>query len=493
MVRHYYQRKAPYQADLRITLLDKTEREHQSHAVVLRMRAYLAEFSEKQLAVPDLKIKVVEVPPGPPVLSTLVAEISGSKLTSYASLQSAAKTVQARLEREAFVDEVDTSIEGQQLRLRFETDKTKAALSGISTQDINQALMLVTQGIPAGSLQQEREHEPLPIMLELPLGERSAVEDLERLQVKGRAGVVKVSSQNGLDSVPQPLVSLGELGQFKYLESDTSIQHKDLKPVVYVMAELSGRTPAEIIADVGADLKHGTNVAMVEADKEISAWQGRSFIDVFIGNNPGDTWSLPEDIDLNWGGEGEWLITIDVFRDMGLAFIFALVGIFFVLKFQTNSTSLSLIIMSAIPLTVIGIMPGFAILNLFGEREVAGAPDPVLFTATAMIGMIALAGIVVRNSLILVEFISQARERGAEIKEALILAGAVRMRPVLLTAGTTMLGNMVIILDPVFSGLALAIMFGIIASTLFTLVLVPIVYFLVFDDSNADESLNPVI
>lgn len=502
MVRHYYQRQAPYQADLRITLINKTEREHQSHAVVLRMRAYLKAFSEQQLAVPDLQIKVVEVPPGPPVLSTLVAEISGTKLTGYEALQSAAETVKSRLEREPFVDEVDTSIDGLQTRLRFNTDKSKAALSGISTQDINQTLTLVTGGIPAGILHQERESEPLPIMLELPLGERSTLADLERLQVKGRAGVVKASSQNGLDAVPQPLVSLGELGRFQYLESDRSIQHKDLKPVVYVTAELSGRTPAEIIADVGADLVSEVDDNALESEKTISAWQDRSFIDVFVGDNPGDTWSLPSDIQLNWGGEGEWLITIDVFRDMGLAFIFALVGIFFVLKFQTNSTSLSLIIMSAIPLTVIGIMPGFAVLNLFGEREVAGAPDPVLFTATAMIGMIALAGIVVRNSLILVEFIAQARERGAEIKEALILAGAVRMRPVLLTAGTTMLGNMVIILDPVFSGLALAIMFGIISSTLFTLVLVPVVYFLVFDEPStvepkADEpgsgSTNPVI
>ena len=488
MVRHYYQRQAPYQADLRITLLDKTQRDHQSHAVVLRMRAYLAEFAQNQLEIPDLSIKVVEVPPGPPVLSTLVAEITGTKLSDYAALQSAAETVKSRLLREPFVDEVDTSIESLQTRLRYITDKSKAALSGISTQDINQTFMLITEGLPAGHLQQEREALPLPIMLELPLGERSGLADLERLQVKGRAGVVKASSQNGLDSVPQPLVSLGELGHFQFLESDTSIQHKDLKPVVYVSAELSGRTPAEIIADISADLVDEQDVNKLASEKEISSWQDRSFIDVFLGNNPGDTWHLPEDIRLNWGGEGEWLITIDVFRDMGLAFIFALVGIFFVLKFQTNSTSLSLIIMSAIPLTVIGIMPGFAILNLFGERDVAGAPDPVLFTATAMIGMIALAGIVVRNSLILVEFITQARAQGAEIKEALILAGAVRMRPVLLTAGTTMLGNMVIILDPVFSGLALAIMFGIIASTLFTLILVPVVYFLVFDKSDTQSS-----
>jgi multidrug efflux pump subunit AcrB len=172
---------------------------------------------------------------------------------------------------------------------------------------------------------------------------------------------------------------------------------------------------------------------------------------------------------------------VRVFRDMGLAFAFALVAIFFVLRLQTASTTLSLIIMSSIPLTIIGIMPGFWLMNQFGERVIAGAPDPVMFTATAMIGMIALAGIVVRNSLILVEFITQARDQGLGLKDALLQAGAVRMRPVLLTAGTTMLGNLIITLDPVFSGLALAIIFGIVASTLFTLLVVPVVYLLVFD------------
>jgi multidrug efflux pump subunit AcrB len=189
---------------------------------------------------------------------------------------------------------------------------------------------------------------------------------------------------------------------------------------------------------------------------------------------------LPAGIQLSWSGEGEWQLTLLAFRDMGLAFVFALIGIFFVLHLQTRSTRLALIIMSSIPLTVIGIMPGFWLMNLFGERVVADAPDPVLFTATAMIGMIALAGIVVRNSLILVEFISQARGRGLDIREALVQAGAVRTRPVLLTAGTTLLGNLVITLDPVFSGLALAIIFGITASTLFTLLVVPVVYLLVF-------------
>jgi multidrug efflux pump subunit AcrB len=182
-----------------------------------------------------------------------------------------------------------------------------------------------------------------------------------------------------------------------------------------------------------------------------------------------------------WAGEGELKITLDVFRDMGLGYLFALLAIFVVLRIQTGSVALSLIIMLAIPLTIIGIMPGFWAMNHLGERVIAGAPDPVLFTATAMIGMIALAGIVVRNSLILVEFITQARAAGMEIREALISAGAVRMRPVLLTAGTTMLGNLVITLDPVFNGLALAIIFGIFASTLFSLVVVPVVYLLVFE------------
>jgi multidrug efflux pump subunit AcrB len=269
-------------------------------------------------------------------------------------------------------------------------------------------------------------------------------------------------------------VSLGELGQFEKGLTDKAIFHKDLKPVVYVMAELSGRTPAEVIADVNSDL--GADPG------EGGDWHRRHF----LANGGGDGWQLPEGIDIVWTGEGEWKITVDVFRDMGLAFAFALLAIFVVLRLQTASTALSLIIMSAIPLTIIGIMPGFWLLNTFGERMIAGAPDPVLFTATAMIGMIALAGIVVRNSLILVEFITQALDRGLAMREALIQAGAVRMRPVLLTAGTTLLGNLIITLDPVFSGLALAIMFGIVASTLFTLIVVPVVYLLVFERPEKD-------
>ncbi len=473
MVRRYYQRSTPNTADLRVTLIDKSLREHQSHAVVLRLREKL-----NYLSADGISIKVVEVPPGPPVLSTLVAEIYGTGMTPYSSLQTAAGQVKQRLEREPLVTEIDTTVGDEQQRLRFVVDKQKAALSGVSTDDINQALVMANKGLIAGYMHDEREAIPLPLKLRLPLAERSSINDLQRLQVKGRAGIVQRRSNSGLETAPQPLVSLGELGEFQKLPADKPIHHKDLRPVAYVMAELSGRTPAEVIADVNTDLGAAPGTA--------SDWQQRTFLNM----GGGDGWQLADDIDVVWTGEGEWKITVDVFRDMGLAFIFALIGIFFVLKIQTSSTSLSLIIMSAIPLTIIGIMPGFWLLNQFGERVIAGSPDPVLFTATAMIGMIALAGIVVRNSLILVEFIAQARDQGLVIKEALIQAGAIRMRPILLTAGTTLLGNLVIILDPVFSGLALAIIFGIIASTLFTLIVVPIVYSMVFKDSVPIEASN---
>ena len=473
MVRHYYQRSAPFMADMRVKLIDKALREHQSHAVVLRLRALLAPLNRE-----GVDIKVVEVPPGPPVLSTLVAEVRGTTLTSYDEIRIAAKMVQERLQREAFVVDVDTTVEDDQRRLRFVTDKQKAALSGISTLDINNTLLMANRGYPAGFLQLEREAKPLPMELRLPLDERSSIQDLQRLQVRGRPGIVKTSSDSGLSTAAQPSVPLGELGEFVFQQSDKSIHRKDLQPVVYVVAELSGRTPAEVIADVTADLDSPAGAP--------NNWQSRHFLQ----SGSGDGWSVPDGIDIVWTGEGEWKITVDVFRDMGLAFIFALIGIFFVLQIQTSSTSLSLIIMSAIPLTIIGIMPGFFLLNQFGERQIAGAPDPVLFTATAMIGMIALAGIVVRNSLILVEFITQARKAGLPLHEALVQAGAIRMRPILLTAGTTLLGNLVIILDPVFSGLALAIMFGIVSSTVFTLLVVPVVYSLVFKDEQVEIAKN---
>jgi multidrug efflux pump subunit AcrB len=475
MVRRYYQRRDSHLADLRLVLADKLQREHQSHAVVLRLRRLLEPFGGEGVSV-----KVVEVPPGPPVLSTLVAEVYGDTTTPYAAQKTAAQRVMDRLRREAHVVEVDSTLEAAQARLRFHVDKQKAALSGVSTDDIARTLAMANAGLVAGYLQDPRELNPLPIELRLAPEQRAQVADLERLTVRGRAGVVKQSSPQGLEVAPQPLVPLGELGEFRVDEADTPIHRKDLRPVVYVTAELNGRAPGEVIADVVADFEPAAAGDARGSSPAPDDWQSRTF----FSNGGGDSWTVAEDIDVVWAGEGELKITLDVFRDMGLGYLFALLAIFALLRIQTGSVTLSLIIMLAIPLTIIGIMPGFWAMNHIGERVIAGAPDPVLFTATAMIGMIALAGIVVRNSLILVEFIAQARGEGMAVREAVVSAGAVRMRPVLLTAGTTLLGNLIITLDPVFNGLALAIIFGIVASTLFTLVVVPAVYLLVYEESD---------
>ena len=463
MVRRYYARQAPNLAELRLVLLDKSEREHQSHGVVLRLRELLA-----PLAVDGVQLKVVEVPPGPPVLSTLVAEVYGDIITPYEVQREAAAIVAERLQREPHVVEVDTTLEAPHTRARFVADKQKAALSGVSTYDIAQTLRMTNEGFVGGYLQAEHELHPLPIMLRLPMALRDSEPDLARLLVRGRPGITKTTTEQGLETAAQPLVALGELGDFERQLVEPAIHRKDLRRVVYVTAELNGRTPAAVVADVQADLDAPSG--------NPNDWSARTY----FNNGGGDGWRLPEGASVSWTGEGELDITLDVFRDMGLGYLFALLGIYVVLRLQTQSASLSLIIMSAIPLTVIGILPGFWMMNQLGEREIAGAPDPVLFTATAMIGMIALAGIVVRNSLILVEFIQHALRDGSTVTAAVLEAGSVRMRPVLLTAGTTMLGNLVITLDPVFNGLALAIIFGIVASTLFSLLVVPLVYWLVF-------------
>ena len=466
MVRHYYLRQGGHVADIRVTLADRLNREHQSHEIITRIRPDIEKIGSKYNA----NIKLVEVPPGPPVLSTITVEVYGKETTPYVDLQDAAKRVADRLKKEEFVVDVDTSIEAAQRKLRFVTDKEKAALSGIATEDISSTMTLATKGMTASYLEIPTEANPLPIILRLPLDRRSSVEEFSSLQIKGRAGITKIRDEKGVTDAPQPLVPIGELGEFDTGTVEKSIYHKDLRQVSYVYAELAGRPPVDVILDVKADLNKEQSLEFRPLDER-----------THLSPGSGISWSLNKDISTVWDGEGEWHITIRVFRDMGIAFAAAMLGIFFVLLIQTSSAKLTVIIMSAIPLTVIGIMPGFWLLNQIGERTIAGTPNLVLFTATAMIGMIALAGIVIRNSLILVEYINLSLANGLSLKDSLLQAGAVRMRPVLLTAGTTMLGNIVITLDPIFSGLAWAIIFGIIASTVFTLLVVPVCYFLVYE------------
>ncbi len=463
LVRHYFLRERPWQADIRVNLAPREQRVQQSHEIVLRLRDRLTEIGQGH----DAEVKVVEVPPGPPVLATITAEVYGPPGTAYSRLIKSAETVRQRMAREPGVVEVDISTESSQLRWVFETDKPKAALSGISTADISRTLQMALSGDRSAVLRNPNEVDPLPIVLRLPRKSRSAIDDLGEIYVQGEAG---------------NLVQLSGLGRFVLQQEDKSIYRKNLKPVMYVFGEVAGRPPADAIIDMQFDRTRGTPGVTESAARPADQR-------TWFSPGGGITWNVPDDISVVWNGEGEWKITLDVFRDLGIAFAAALLAIFLLLMFQTGSRVLPVVIMLAIPLTLIGIMPGFWLLNLNRSGLVGQYANPVFFTATAMIGMIALAGIVVRNSVVLIDFIHYGRAAGHTLEESIVRSVAVRTRPILLTAGTTLLGNWVITLDPVFSGLAWAIIFGILTSTLFTLVVIPVVYWLLYRDSEtADPS-----
>jgi multidrug efflux pump subunit AcrB len=476
LIRQYYLRGAPHQADLRVTLAPKDRRAEQSHALALRLRPALEAIAGETGAT----IQLVEVPPGPPVRATVVLELHGEATTGAGALRAGALAAMERFRAEPGVVDVDASLRAPQPRLVYEVDREKAALSGASTADVAETVAVALDGAVPAWAEAPREAAPLPIRVRLPYAERAVPGGLAAVTVAGRAGLARERDAGGLREAARPLVRLGEIGRFRETEREQARYRKDLDPVVYVTAEVVGRTPAEVILDLNADLgaEPGGTPRPVDARTYLS-----------MGGGLG--WSLPDGVRPVWAGEGEWWITIRVFRDLGIAFAVALAGIFVVLWIQTGLAALTGIIMLAIPLTVIGIMPGFWLLNAIGDRSVGAYGDPVLFTATAMIGMIALAGIVVRNALVLLDFVQEALDRGLPVREALIECGAVRMRPVLLTAGTTLLGNLVITLDPIFSGLAWAIIFGILASTLFTLAVVPVVYWLVYGEHHGEREDAP--
>lgn len=425
MVRQYYLRESPHLADVRVNLRHHSKRDLSSHEVILTMRQAMADLGERTGA----NIKLVEIPPGPPVLATVVAEVYGAPHQTYEDLVAAAERVRDRMKEEPGMVDIDDSANNRHAQWFFEVDREKAALNGIASEQIVQSLQIGLSGMPVGIVQTEQDRNERPIVLRMPRADRSQRSGLEQIPVRGEQG---------------DLVVLGELGSFQERLEDRIIMRKNLERVVYVQAEMAGRGPAYAILALQS----------------------------YFRDNP-----LPEGIRLNWTGEGEWKITVDVFRDLGIAFGVALAGIFVLLVYQTRSYAIPGVIMLSIPLTMIGIMPGFWLLNLVANRTVAGFDTPVYFTATAMIGMIALSGIVVRNALVLIEFVRQAESEGNPLRDAILESGAVRMRPILLTAGTTMLGAWPITLDPIFSGLAWALIFGLFVSTAFTLVLVPVVYY----------------
>jgi len=428
LVRHYYLRGQPNLADIRVNLALKEDRAQQSHAIVLRLREDL----ERLAADHGARLKLVEVPPGPPVLSTVVAEVYGPPGADYQRLIEAAGRVEEVMAGEPFVTDIDKTTEEVREKIDFVLDKEKAALHGVSTSAVTQTLRMALAGLTPATIHLPAERQPLLIRLTLPREARSSVADLSQIHLKTGQGT---------------MIPLAELGWFRSVTSAQPILHKNLRPVVYVTAEMAGRPPAEAILDMQARL----------------------------GEEP-----LPPGMEAEWAGEGEWEITLSVFRDLGLAMVAAQMGIYILLIIETNSFFLPLLIMMAVPLTLLGIMPGFWLLNLASAGKIGGYSDPVFFTATSMIGMIALGGIVIRNSLVLIDFVNKAVERGQAFKEAILKSGAVRLRPIVLTAATTALGAWPITLDPIFSGLAWALIFGLAASTIFTLLIVPVTYYALY-------------
>lgn len=433
MVRHYYLRKGGHYADIRVNLLPKDQRDQQSHAILLRLRNDLEAIAKEQKA----RISLVEVPPGPPVLSTIVGEIYAPADLPHDKLLQSAEHLKKIMGQEPFVVDINAMTEADHERVEFIIDKEKAALHGIDTRTIISTLGGAVNGAVPAFVHLPHEREPLKIKVILPRAMRSGIADIEAIPIKSSSG---------------KMIPLAELVNVKVLKNEKSIYHKNLDQVVYVMADTAGRAPAEAVLDMQSRLREDP---------------------------------MPNGTRVDWAGEGEWKITIDVFRDMGIAFAAALVGIYILLIIQSGSFFMPILIMMAIPLTLLGIMPGFMLLNTFGATGAGGFDNPVFFTATSMIGMIALGGIVIRNSLVLIEFIQDAVKAGTPFKDAILQSGAIRMRPILLTALTTVIGAVPITLDPVFSGLAWALIFGLAASTIFTLVVIPVTYFVIYKKQDA--------
>ncbi len=425
LVRHYYLRHGTYQGDIRVNLVHKHQREQQSHEIALRIRPEIESIAAKH----GVSIKIVEIPPGPPVLSTVVAEVYGPPGAAYGDLVANTLKIREGFEKLDSLVDVDDFVDEPQTQLHFQLNQAKAALHGIGVRQVSETLAAALGGSRVGLLHAQYERQPAPAVIRLERPLRSHPEMLATLRVRSADG---------------KLIPLAELGHFDEDAVPVTRYHKNLQPVGYVIAEMAGHAPVEAVIDLTR----------------------------MFGDTP-----LPKGYDFTLRGEGEWKITVDVFRDLGLAFAAALVMIYILLVMQTDSLGMPVVIMVAIPLTIIGIMPGFWLLNLFAG-SIGPYPNPVFFTATAMIGMIALAGIVVRNSIILIDFIQRLQSQGRSLTEALVEAGAVRLRPIFLTAGAAMFGSFVITLDPIFSGLAWSFIFGIFASTSFTLLVIPVVYYL---------------
>ncbi|HEX7024717.1 MAG TPA: efflux RND transporter permease subunit [Gemmatimonadales bacterium] len=417
LVRHYFLRQGPEQADLQVNLVPKDAREEQSHAIAVRLRDRISAIARTY----GVRAKVAEIPPGPPVLATLTAEIYGP---DDAHRRRAAEAVRGIFESTRGVVDVDGSLPVPSSELVLFARPDQAALALLSASDLARAAG-VAGGMDAGALHDSAAAEPVPIVVRLPQAGRAGTEGLRSLQIASRSG---------------SLVPLGAVAALEERPAPVARFRKDLKPVVYVTGDVARELESPAYAMLAME-------PALEAAGIPTTWSGPA--------------ASTESVSLNW--DGEWRITYEVFRDLGIAFAAVLILIYFLVVAWFQSFTTPLVIMAPIPLTLAGILPAHALTGAF-------------FTATSMIGMIALAGIIVRNSILLVDFIELARERGAALTDAVVEAGVVRARPILLTAGAVVIGGAVMVADPIFQGLGIALMSGAVVATLLTLVVIPLFY-----------------
>jgi multidrug efflux pump subunit AcrB len=442
LVRHYFLRQGANEADIQVNLLPKDDRSAQSHDISKRVRDAIVPIGEKYGA----KLKVAEIPPGPPVYQTLVAEVYGP---DYSQQIDVARQIRDEFKKTPGVVDVDWTVEAPEPQYRLVVDKEKAALAGVAADQIAQTLRLAVSGAIVGLAHQPKEKEDVDIVLEVPRADRSSLAGL---------GAIRVASASGA------LVPISELTHVETGVIETSIYHKNLKRVVYVSGDVAGReeSPAYAIISLSKSLEkiHGP---------------GGYSIERYATHLP----FLTDQVSMKW--DGEWQITYEVFRDLGFAFAVVLVLIYVIVVAWFQSFRIPLVIMAPIPLTLIGIIPAHAMMGAF-------------LTATTIIGFIAGAGIIVRNSIILVDFIELRRKQGMPLADAVVDAGAIRFRPMLLTAAAVVAGAFVILFDPIFQGLAISLMAGEVASTFLSRLAVPVLFYLNArneEKKSASESVAP--
>ncbi|QXP54935.1 efflux RND transporter permease subunit [Cellulophaga sp. HaHa_2_95] len=427
LVRHYDLRGGSNMADIQVNLIDKEERAIQSHGIATLMRPDIQKIAAKYNA----NIKLVEVPPGPPVLSTIVAEVYGPDYNEQIKI---ANSVQEILKKTDDVVDIDWMVEADQTEYQFDINKEKAMLYGVAPQQIAYTMNMALSNRAITNLYDEDAVNQVGLILSLDEKEKSTITDISQLKVKSKQG---------------NMVPIADLVTITETIAAKSIYRKNQKRVVYVMADMAGELESPAYAILG----------MEEKLKEIPLPNGYELNEMYLGQP-----DYEDNYTVKW--DGEWQITLEVFRDLGIAFLGAIILIYILIVGWFQNFKAPIVMMVAIPLSLIGIILGHWIMGAF-------------FTATSFIGMIALAGIMVRNSVLLIDFINLRTAEGVPLKQACIEAGAVRTTPILLTAGTVVIGAFVILFDPIFQGLAISLMGGTIVSTVLTLLVVPLVYYMI--------------